>query len=85
MLIAAAAIGVIVAYFFGLKPGMYAAVGALGLFSVAMIAPKLAPFCYLIAGVGLVGVFMIGQRRPHHKRNAKMLRRLKSVLGRIIK
>lgn len=85
MLIAAAAVGLITAYFFGLRPGMYAAVGALVLFAVAMISPKLAPICYLAAAGGIVGVFVMGKRKPHHKRNAKALRRLKKVAERIFK
>jgi hypothetical protein len=58
MLIAAALVGLLTAYYFGLRPGMAAAGATAALFLVAAVAPNLAIFAYGAIGVG-VGVLCI--------------------------
>lgn len=62
MLIAALLVGLLTAYYFGLRPGMAAAGATAALCLVAMIAPHLAIFAYGAIGVGVGGVCVIGPR-----------------------
>lgn len=80
MLIAAAVIGLLTAYYFGLKPGGYAAAGAAALFSIAAIVPSLAVPIYLVVSIALIGVLFFGPRvqRPGHR--ADLLRLLRRAL-----
>jgi hypothetical protein len=58
MLIAALLVGLLTAYYFGVRQGMAAAGATAVLFLVAMVAPHLAIFAYGAVGVG-VGVLCI--------------------------
>lgn len=62
MLIAAALVGLLTAYYFGLRPGMAAAGATAGLFVVAMVAPHLAIFAYGAVGVGVGVVCIVGPK-----------------------
>jgi hypothetical protein len=64
MLIAAAIVGLIVAYHLGIRPGVYAAAGSAALFLVAMTVPRWAIWAYAIVGVGVIGVCLIGPKLP---------------------
>ena len=70
MAIAAIIIGLITAYYFGIKPGGYAAAAAAGLFFTATVLPGLAVPIYLVVVVALIGVFFFGPRvqRPSSSR-----------------
>ena len=62
MLIAAALVGLLTAYYFGLRPGMAAAGATAALFLLAMVAPHLAIFAYGAVGVGVGVVCVVGPR-----------------------
>jgi hypothetical protein len=62
MLIAALLVGLLTAYYFGLRPGMAAAGATAGLFLVAMVAPHLAIFAYGAVGVGVGVVCIVGPK-----------------------
>jgi hypothetical protein len=62
MLIAAALVGLLTAYYFGLRPGMVAAGTTAALFLVAMVAPHLAIFAYGAVGVGVGAVCVVGPK-----------------------
>ena len=64
MILAALLCGLITAYYFGLRPGVAAALLALGLFLAGAIVPGLGLISYVAVGGGLVGVYAIGSRRP---------------------
>jgi hypothetical protein len=63
MLVAAAVVGLITAYYLGLRAGMYAAIAAGLLFLAAMLVPAMSTIAYAIVAVGLIGVLVIGPRR----------------------
>jgi hypothetical protein len=62
MLIAALAVGLVTAYYFGLRPGMVAAGATAVLFLVALVAPGLALYAYGAVAVGVFGLFWAGPR-----------------------
>jgi hypothetical protein len=66
MLIAALAVGLLTAYYFGLRPGMVAAGATAALLLAALVMPGLRFYAYGVLGAGIVGVCMIGPklRRP---------------------
>ncbi len=63
MIIAALVIGLVTAYYFGLRLGWYAAAVAGGLFLLAMVWPSKALVLYAIAAIGFIAVLWIGPRR----------------------
>ena len=62
MLIAALAVGLLTAYYFGLRPGMVAAGATAVLFLVAMVAPAMAIFAYGAVAAGVAGLLFAGPR-----------------------
>ena len=62
MLIASVVVGLLVAYYFGLRPGMYAAGATAGAFLLAAIIPGMAIWAYLAVGAGVVGVCFAGPK-----------------------
>jgi len=80
MLIAALVIGLLTAYYFGLKPGGYAAAAAAALFAIAALFPALSIPIYLVVAIALIGILFYGPRtqRPGHR--ADLLRWLRRVL-----
>ena len=62
MLIAAALVGLLTAYYFGLRHGMVAAGATAALFLVAAVAPNLAIFAYGVVGVGVGVVCIVGPK-----------------------
>ena len=85
VIIAAAAVAIVTAYFVGIKPGMYAGCVSLGLFAVALIIPSLAPIAYLAVAAGLTGVIAVGSKRSHHKRNKRWLKRARTAFRAIVR
>jgi hypothetical protein len=65
MLIAAILIGLLTAYYLGVRAGMVAAGAAAGLFLIAALMPPLKLVAYALVGVGVAGVCLVG---PHHQR-----------------
>lgn len=72
MVIAALLVGLLVAYYFGLRPGMMAAGTTAALCLVAMVAPHLAIFAYGAIGVGVGAVCMLGPKLRRKKTPAQM-------------
>lgn len=62
MLIASALVGLLTAYYFGVRPGMAAAGATAGLFLVAAVAPNLAIFAYAAVGVGVGALCILGPK-----------------------
>lgn len=62
MLLAAIAVGLLTAYYFGLRPGMVAAGATAALFVVAFVVPSVAIWAYGAVGVGVLGLLWAGPR-----------------------
>ncbi|HUH04320.1 MAG TPA: hypothetical protein VML75_20125 [Kofleriaceae bacterium] len=62
MIIAAAFIGLLTAYYFGLRPGAFAAGAAFLLFVAALMMPGSALLFYGVVSVGVVGLLFAGPR-----------------------
>ena len=62
MLIAAALVGLLTAYYFGLRHGMVAAGATAALFLVAAVVPNIAIFAYAAVGVGVGVVCILGPK-----------------------
>jgi hypothetical protein len=62
MFIAAILVGLLVAYYFGLRPGMVAAGATVGLFLVAAVVPAAATYAYVIVCAGVAGVVLLGPK-----------------------
>ena len=65
MLTGALLIGLLTAYYFGVKPGIVAAAGSALLFIVADIIPALALGAYALVALYIIGVCVVG---PRHER-----------------
>jgi len=64
MLLAAVVVGALTAYYFGLRPGAYAAVATFVLSLVAMFVPRLALPVNLLVAVGAILIWRVGRSRP---------------------
>ena len=62
MFIGAILIGLLTAYYFGIKPGVIAAASSFMLFVVAEVAPPSALYMYGLVAVYIVGVCLLGPR-----------------------
>ena len=62
MLIAALAVGLLTAYYFGVRPGMAAAGTTAALFLLALVAPGVALYAYAAVAVGVFGLLWAGPR-----------------------
>jgi hypothetical protein len=62
MFIAALLVGVLVAYYFGLRPGLFAAAATAGLFLAAAVMPVVAIYAYVLVGAGVAGVVLLGPK-----------------------
>src|SRR5688500_7914561 len=62
MLIAALAVGLLTAYYFGVRPGLVAGGATAALFVIAMVAPVVALYAYVVVGVGVAGLLFAGPR-----------------------
>ena len=62
MFIAALVVGLLVAYYFGLRPGLVAAGATAGLFLVAAVMPVVAIYAYVVVGAGVAGVVLLGPK-----------------------
>jgi hypothetical protein len=62
MLIAALLVGLLVAYYFGLRPGMVAAGATAGLFLLAAVVPGAAAYAYVLVCAGVAGVIWLGPK-----------------------
>ncbi len=62
MFIAALLVGLLVAYYFGVRPGMIAAGATAGLFLLAAVMPGAAAYAYVVVCAGVAGVIWLGPR-----------------------
>lgn len=62
MLLAALVIGLLTAYYFGVRHGIWAAGVAAGLFFVAAVMPPLKIVAYLLVAAGIVAIYAVGPR-----------------------
>ncbi len=78
MILAALVVGLVTAYYLGVRAGVTAAAAAGGLFLVAAIVPALSTIAYLAVGAGVAGVCVIGPRRerPPSSRRALLWLRM---------
>jgi hypothetical protein len=65
MLLAAILVGLLTAYYLGVRAGIVAAAAAAGLFLIAALVPPIKLIAYALVGVGVAGVCLVG---PHHQR-----------------
>jgi hypothetical protein len=65
MLIAAILVGLLTAYYLGVRAGGVAAAATAGLCLLAALFPPLKLIAYALVGVGVAGVCLVG---PHHQR-----------------
>jgi len=86
MLIAAAVVGALTAYYFGLKVGAAAAVAAAVAFLGAMMVPGFALHIYAATAVFVLAVLVIGPRLPGRAaKRADFLSVARKVIGRALK
>ena len=62
MILAALFIGLLTAYYFGIRAGSAAASAALGLFLLAAVAPDAKLLVYGLIAAGVVTLFVVGPR-----------------------
>lgn len=67
MILGAVIVGVITAYYFGLKAGGFAAAVAFGLFFLGIVMPSKILWTYGVVGVFVAGVLVVGPRLPSRK------------------
>ncbi len=79
MIIAAIAIGLLTAYYFGLQAGGYAAAAAAVLFVVAFLIPGWRLYAYGLVAVGVVGVAMIGPKQQKKGAPQQLVRWVRSA------
>ena len=75
MILAALFIGLLTAYYFGIRAGSAAAGATLGLFLLAAIAPGAKLLVYILIGVALAALFYVGPRTTPPE-DATQLRRV---------
>jgi len=83
VLIAAVVIGLVTAYYFGLRSGGIAAAVAGGLFLAAMVMPGRALTIYALVGVGLVVVLALGPRYGRPGARANLLKLVRRMIGQL--
>lgn len=62
MFLAAIVVGLLVAYYFGTRPGAVAAGTAAGLFLIAAVVPVTAMYVYTLVCIGVAGVVVLGPK-----------------------
>jgi hypothetical protein len=82
VLIAAVIVGLLTAYYLGLRAGVTAAAVAGGAFLVAAVVPPLATLAYLAVGIGVAAVCFIGPRRERPPSSRRALMWLRHTAGR---
>lgn len=88
MFLGALLIGLLTAYYFGIKPGIIAAGASALLFIVAQVVPGAMLGVYGLVALFIIGVIVIGPRRAQNQPSsgAQRVRRLaRQALGRLWK
>ena len=83
MFLAALVIGLVTAYAYGPRIGMWAAGIALGLFVVALMVPSAALPVYAVVGVGVAATSSAAARRGPHVRARRALELAKGAWVRL--
>lgn len=81
MLIAALIVGLLTAYYLGLRAGVTAAAVTAGAFLVAAVVPRLATLAYLTVGIGVAAVCLIGPTRPRPPSSRRAILWIRHTLG----
>jgi membrane protein implicated in regulation of membrane protease activity len=84
MLLATLIVGGVTAYWFGLRPGAWAAVATLVLLIVAANRPELATTIYAALSVGVVAVSVVGSRRERPTDAVKATRWVRATVGQVV-
>jgi hypothetical protein len=84
MIVAAILVGLLAAWYLGLRAGGIAACVSAGLFLLAMIAPKLAWPIYLIVGAG-VGILIFAGPRLAPPEDARVFRQGLRRVARLVR
>ena len=88
MFIGAILIGLLTAYYLGIKPGVIAAASSFMLFVVAEVAPPAALYMYGVVAIYIVGLCLLGPRvvKPDEESGARKVRRMaRQALGKLWK
>lgn len=86
MILGALVIGAITAYYFGVRAGAFAAVGAAGLFVMGIVMPSKLLWSYGFVGAFVVGVLLIGPRLPgRQEKKADFLRIARMGMGKALR
>lgn len=83
MILAAVVIGVLAAYFFGVKFGVYAAGAAALLLLFAFFVPQYSLPAYAILVLGITAIFVVGSRLERHQQNKNTVKWAKKVAARL--
>ena len=84
MLLATLIVGGVTAYWFGLRPGAWAAAATLVLLIVAANRPELATPIYAALAVGVVGVTVVGSRRQRPTDAVRATRWVRATVGQVV-
>ncbi len=86
MILGALVIGAITAYYFGMRAGAFAAVGAAGLFVMGILMPSKLLYTYGFVAAFVVGVLLIGPRLPgRNEKKADFLRIARMGTGKALR
>jgi hypothetical protein len=85
MILAALVCGLLTAYYFGVRPGAAAAVGAFALFLIGAMFPPLHLLSYFAVGGGIVAVTALGARRPRDPTFARVIDVGRRLVGQVLK
>jgi len=83
MILAALIIGVLTAYFFNVKLGVYAAGGSAMLLLFAFFVPQYSLPAYALLLVGVSSIFVIGPKMQRHKKNKGKVAWVKKAAARM--
>ena len=83
MLISTLIVGCVAAYYFGLRPGAYAAVAAFVLGLAAVFLPRYALAINVVIAVGVFAIWRIGARRPTPPDSVLAVRFVRRVIERV--
>lgn len=76
MILGSLLIGLLTAYYFGIRPGITAAAGSAALFILSDVVPQIGTIIYAIIALFIAAVCIAGPRMPDQEKNAARMRRL---------
>jgi hypothetical protein len=85
MLLSALFVGLLTAYYFGLRPAYWAAAATFVLCLVALIVPSVATPLYIGLAVGAIAIQQIGSRRQRPADAVFLTGMAKRGLGRLVR